>query len=1304
MTTLILQAAGSAIGTALGGPIGGAIGQALGAAAGSAIDGALLGGSGQKRVEGPRLKTLAGLGSTEGAPIPRVYGRARIGGEAIWATRFEEVASTVKSGGGKGIGGTGGSASTQTYSYYANLAVGLCEGPIAFVRRIWADGRELDQTNLSIRVHLGSEDQEPDPLIVAKEGADQAPAYRGLAYVVFERLPLAPFGERVPQLSFEVVRPVAGLGARIRAVDLIPGAGEFVYATDLVTREADFGVTTPENRHVLTHASDWAASLDALQALCPRLESVGLVAAWFGDDLRAGLCTIAPRVEGIGRAHAGVEWAAAGLKRQDARLVSQVDGRPAYGGTPSDASVVAAIRDLKARGLKVMLYPFVMMDVPAGNALPNPATGAPGQPPYPWRGRITCHPAPGVAGSPDATPAAGAQIAALFGSARREDFAVVDEGVAYAGPDEWSLRRHVLHYAHLAAAAGGVDTMLIGSELVGVTRTRSAPGAYPAAALLVALAADVKAVVGPATKVVYAADWTEYGAHVPAPGELRFPLDPLWASPAIDAVGVDLWQPMGDWRDAPGHRDAALGRNAADPAYLSANVARGEGYDWYYADDVGRAAQARLPITDGAYGKPWVFRPKDFVNWWARPHVERTGGVEAGAPTAWIPQSKPILFVECGCPAVDKGANGPNAFPDPKSIEGRPPPFSRNFRDDLIQARAVAALLAHFDPASPGFDPADNPVSHLYGGRMVDPARIHVWAWDARPFPAFPALSGVWSDASSWERGHWLTGRLEGAALDELVAAILEDWGAAAPGRMAIDGFLDGYVVDRPLSARAALEPLAALFEFDAAATGGMLSFSGRHAQPVATLTEDDLVPDRDGATLRLTRAQDSDLPGELTLGFIDAEGDYARASVMSRRLEGASRRESQTEIAAALPRAAAARLADMALYDAWVGRETVQFGLRPGWLALEVGDCVRLPVDGAARPFRITRIRDAEQRDVTARAVETGTYDAPPRAGPVQPIPAPSIAGRPFAVVVDLPLARQEPAVLQALAVAAEPWPGRLAVWRSSDGAAFEAEAFIDRPCALGRLIAPLAAGPLWRWDDAAELRLTLGSGALPAPSDAAALAQATLVGVQGADGAWEALCFARSELIGPGQWRLSRLIRGLGGSEAAAARPAPAGSLVALLDSALTPLGVGAASLGRGYSYRVGPAPRGSDDAAVTAFSASPGPAALACLSPVRAQATRTPGGVGLRWIRRGRSEADAWEPVEIPLGEEAEAYAVDILSGGQVVRTLDCAAPRALYAAAEELADFGAAQTRLAVRIAQVSAAVGRGAALAADLPIL
>jgi hypothetical protein len=208
----------------------------------------------------------------------------------------------------------------------------------------------------------------------------------------------------------------------------------------------------------------------------------------------------------------------------------------------------------------------------------------------------------------------------------------VNGAVAYSGPDEWRFRRHILHYAHLAQAAGGVDGFIIGSELVSLTRVRSASGVYPAAAQLCGLAADVRAVLGGSAKIAYAADWTEYGAHVLAGGaELRFPLDPLWAHPAIDAVGIDFYPPIADWRDGTDHADAAEARGAHDLDYLRARIAAGEAFDWFYASEADRRAQTRTAINDGAYSKPWVFRAKDLAGWWSNPHVERGDRVGAAS-------------------------------------------------------------------------------------------------------------------------------------------------------------------------------------------------------------------------------------------------------------------------------------------------------------------------------------------------------------------------------------------------------------------------------------------------------------------------------------------------------------------------------------------------------------------------------------------------------------------------------------------------------------------------------------------------
>jgi hypothetical protein len=465
MAALVLSVAGAAAGSALFGPAGAIVGRIAGAVAGNVIDHSLFGPHTTRSVEGPRLSDLEVMASTEGAPIPRLYGRARLGGQMIWATRLEEVVSTgSETSGGKGGGGGGTTTSnTTTYSYFANFAVGLCEGPIGRLARIWADGKPLDLTGLNMRVYTGREDQMPDPLIVAKEG--DAPAYRGLAYAVFERLPLEKFGNRIPQLSFEVMRPIGRVEQMTRAVTLIPGSTEFGYEPSTIVRIVGPGQFAPENRHVAHALSDVEASLDDLQGVCPNLERVAIVVAWFGTDLRAGSCEVKPGAETLVKVTHPVTWSVAGLDRATAHQISLVGGRPAYGSTPSDDSVMNLIAELKARGLQVTLYPFLMMDVPAGNALPDPWTGASSQPAYPWRGRITCTPAPGQPSSPDGTAAAATQVDAFLG---------------IGDPSGWNYRRMVLHYAALAADAGGVDAFLIGSELRSLTRVRSAPGVYPA--------------------------------------------------------------------------------------------------------------------------------------------------------------------------------------------------------------------------------------------------------------------------------------------------------------------------------------------------------------------------------------------------------------------------------------------------------------------------------------------------------------------------------------------------------------------------------------------------------------------------------------------------------------------------------------------------------------------------------------------------------------------------------------------------------------------------------------------------------
>ena len=193
MATLIL----TAVGTVLGGPIGAAIG----AIAGQVIDqNIVFKPSGR---QGPRLTELAVQTSSYGTPVPQLFGAMRVAGTVIWSTDLIE--SKKKSSGGKGQPGT------TSFSYAASFAVLLSARAITDVGRIWADGKLLRgaggdwKASTGFRVHRGGEDQSSDPLIAAAEGAGLAPAHRGYAYVVFEMLQLADYGNRIPSLTFEVI-------------------------------------------------------------------------------------------------------------------------------------------------------------------------------------------------------------------------------------------------------------------------------------------------------------------------------------------------------------------------------------------------------------------------------------------------------------------------------------------------------------------------------------------------------------------------------------------------------------------------------------------------------------------------------------------------------------------------------------------------------------------------------------------------------------------------------------------------------------------------------------------------------------------------------------------------------------------------------------------------------------------------------------------------------------------------------------------------------------------------------------------
>jgi len=606
----------------------------------------------------------------------------------------------------------------------------------------------------------------------------------------------------------------------VNGVHLLPATGEFTYDTQPWTGQR---VTETTAAALNTFAgggstTDFTLALDQLQADFPACTTVSLLVAWFGNSVDAESCQIYPSTTYIGgqfwnSAGAADHWRVSGLTEASSGLIAlpQSGSTFVYGGTPSDQSIVRAIQAIKARGLRVVFYPFILMT----------AVG------YPWRGRITV--------SEDMTVAAETAVSAFLGTVAVSEFSqdATNLTVNYSGTStNYCFRRFILHYANLCALAGGVDLFLIGSELRGLETIRGtgwtkagttgsdghAVWDYPFVDGLITLADDCRSVFDAAglTKdlaslknlITYSADWSVWMGVQHSGADGQWPhLDQLYASDNIDVVAFDNYLPLSDWTTGDGGRDVlnwSLPKPSTwppeDPTstglgltgtptlksvdYLKANIEGGEKYHWTYYDSdnagrgldplgtglqVSRPEGDRLTQTRTRYYAGQELLANKQIRWfWNNTHQavydsgDGAGWAPHGPATKWVAQSKSIIFTEYGFPTCDRATNQPNVFYDPKSSESFTPFWSawesadgatwRPVSDDELTLLALQAVHEYW------FEDGNNPSSSA-GRPMIQQAFCCIWSWDARPFPIFPNGSATWGDAANWRAGNWLNGK-----------------------------------------------------------------------------------------------------------------------------------------------------------------------------------------------------------------------------------------------------------------------------------------------------------------------------------------------------------------------------------------------------------------------------------------------------------------------------------------------------------------------------------------------------------------
>jgi len=486
MFSSILSDLFSSVGGDLFGSAGAFIGKGLGKTLGSNLEKSLTRNNQTQYLTQGVINELYLQKEAYGNFIPIIFGKMRVGGNIICALPLTEKIERHHYRASK----NGPKIIKDEYKYFTSVAIGICEGPIDSVDRIWVGKREIDLSEIGYRLYKGDESQMPDPALEKYFGADQTPAYRGLAYIVIENFPISEFGE-MPHFTFEVTRKIyksneQPLEELIQGLSISGIGGEFAYDTKIQTKNRiytsdreriNIGNNQPINMNNKEKVPDAMLALKQMQSFCPNVKWINLDIFWFASSLKLDEAILMPGVEFKSNEFvtAPDEWRVGGYNRNNACQINYERDRPIYGGTCSDQSLINYIDELKRRGYNIMITPKILVNLVY----------------RPYRGRIS--------GKPESVPA-------FFGN---------------------QYNKFILHYANLLK--GKIDAFAIGSELVSLTRVGGGVNEF------INLASDVKRVLGTKTKLTYAAGWYEYKDQT---------LKELWDSSAIDVISVNAYFPL----------------------------------------------------------------------------------------------------------------------------------------------------------------------------------------------------------------------------------------------------------------------------------------------------------------------------------------------------------------------------------------------------------------------------------------------------------------------------------------------------------------------------------------------------------------------------------------------------------------------------------------------------------------------------------------------------------------------------------------------------------------------------------------
>lgn len=509
-----------------------------------------------------------------------------------------------------------------------------------------------------------------------------------------------------------------------------------------------------------------------------------------------------------------------------------------------------------------------------------------------------------------------------------------------------------------------------------------------------------------------------------------------------------------------------------------------------------------------------------------------------------------------------------------------------------------------------------------------------------------------------------------------------------------------GFAINNIMSARNAIDPLRKAFLFDHADTGEQIAFKRLGQSLAKSLGVDDIGAHAYGAAvpplIEIERAQELDLPKELSVNYMDVGANYEVGHQRSRILSSSSKQSIAIELPIVLTHSEAAKKAEILLHLSRIERETYAVQVMPAHFDLIPSDVIIINDGMTDFRMRITS-KLSEQGVLKFRGVRDEPSVLTSNANGAEITDrAVSIAAEGIMqfVLLNIPSLRDQDMSVGFYAAGysySEDWPGG-ALLKSSDQTTWLEVAAITTTSIVGRVWTVPETASAESWDNLSSLVMTVYAGELDSKTQAEIALGTVNAAAYGDDGRWEIVQFANAAIGSDGLYTVDTLLRGRLGT-GRHVNSHQAGDLFVLLDaSTLRRIQTQQSDIGNSYYYRGVTFGRNVYDSTNVDDTHGHIGAGMLCYPPAQFRYyTESDLDVVFNWSERTRQIwRNAWSGVKI----DPTDYEIDIISGSTVVRTLTATAETVTYTRANQETDFGADTTdAVTARLYQVNE-IGRG----------